>query len=66
MSDLITSTDPGHPVDLSFWVNQGDHSLRQLLIAGRLFDGDAPETRRLLEITGFDVPVDIQLPDLES
>ena len=66
MSNLITSTDPGHAIALTFWFDQDEHTLRQLLIAGKLFDGDAPETRRRLDITGINVPVDIQLPDPSS
>ena len=63
MSGLITGVDPGHSITLTFWVHEDDHSLRQLRIAGRLFNDDAPETVRLLDITGFNVDVDIQLPE---
>ena len=66
LSTLITSADPGHEVTLTLWVEQGDHTLRQLVIAGKLFNDDAPETRRLLIISGVNVPVDIQLPDIAS
>lgn len=66
LATLITSADPGHPVSLTLWVEEADHTLRQLLIAGRLFNDDAPETRRLVIISGIDVPVDIQLPDVAS
>ena len=66
LAALITSTDPGHPVSLTLWVDEADHTLRQLLIAGRLFNDDAPETRRLVIISGIDVPVDIQLPEVAS
>ncbi len=63
MAGLITGVDPGHSIKLTFWVDEDDHSLRQLRIAGRLFDDDGPETIRLLDITGVNVDVDIQLPD---
>ena len=63
MSGLITGVDPGHSITLTFWVHEDDNSLRQLRIAGRLFNDDAPETVRLLDITGFNVDVDIQLPE---
>lgn len=66
LSTLITSADPGHEVTLTLWVEEGDHTLRQLVIAGKLFNDDAPETRRLLIISGVNVPVDIQLPDIAS
>ena len=66
LATLITSTDPGHPVSLTLWVEEADHTLRQLLITGRLFNDDAPETRRLVIISGINVPVDIQLPDVAS
>ena len=63
MAGLITGVDPGHTIALTFWVDEDDHSLRQLRIDGRLFNDDGPETVRLLDITGVDVDVDIQLPD---
>ena len=66
LGDLITSVDPGHPVTLSLWFDENDHTLRQLRIAGKIFDDDAPETRRLVVITGVNGPVDIQLPDTAS
>ena len=66
MSELITSADPGHSIALTFWVDEVEHTLRQLQITGKLFNGDAPETQRLLDISGVNVPVDIQLPELES
>ncbi len=66
LSTLITSADAGHEVTLTLWVEESDHTLRQLLIAGRLFNDDAPETRRLLIISGVNVPVDIELPDAAS
>ena len=62
-ANLITGVDPGHSIILTFWADEADYSLRQLRISGKLFDGDAPETTRLLEATGIDVDVDIQLPD---
>ena len=63
MSGLITGVDAGHAVTLTFWVDEAEHTLRKFRIAGRLFDGDAPETVRFLDITGINVPVDIQLPE---
>ena len=66
MSELITSADPGHSIALTFWVDEVEHTLRQFRITGKLFNDDAPETQRLLDISGVNVPVDIQLPELES
>ena len=66
MSGLIRGADPGHSITLTFWIDEADHSVRQLRIAGRLFNDDGPETVRLIDITGVNVPVDIQLPDAAS
>ena len=63
LSGLITGVDPGHPITLSFWVDEVEQSLRKFQIAGKLFNDDAPETIRLLDVTGVNVPVDIQLPE---
>lgn len=66
MGNLITGVDAGHTITLTFWVDETDHSLRRLRIGGMLFNDDAPETNRLLDIKGVNVPVDIQLPDSSS
>ena len=66
MSDLITGVDSGHTITLTFWVYEEEHTLRQLRLGGKLFDGDAPETNRLVDITGVNVAVDIQLPDPDT
>ena len=66
LSDLITLVDPGHTVDLTLWIDEADHLLRQMRIAGRLFDDDGPETTRLFTIDDIDVPVEIKLPDIGS
>ena len=66
LSALISSADPGHDVNLNLWIEEADNALKQIRIAGRIYNDDAPETVRLLTIDGIDVPVDIQLPDLGS
>ena len=66
LSNLITDADSGHAVTLTLWVDEAGHSLRQLRIAGQLYDDDGPETTRLVTIDALDVPVEIKLPDLGS
>ena len=66
LSDLITYVDSGHPITLTLWVDEVEHALRQFRADGKLFDDDAPETSRLVIITGIDVPVDVQLPEIAS
>ena len=66
LSDLITSLDSGHPITLTLWIDEVEHTLRQLRIAGRLYDDDAPVTKRLVTISGVNLPVDIQLPDIAA
>lgn len=63
MSGLITGVDSGHTVTLTFWVDEAEHTLRQFRIGGMLFNDDAPETMRFLDIKGVNVPVDIQIPE---
>lgn len=64
LSNLITSVDPGHPITLTFWFDESSHDVRQLRIAGKLYDDDAPETTRLVIIEDINIPVDIQLPEM--
>ena len=66
VSNLITSADPGHPIDLTVWVGELDQSVRQIRIAGNVFNDDAPGTSRLIILSEYDQPVDIQLPEIAS
>ena len=66
LSNLIASANSGHAVTLSFWFKEVEHTLRQLRIAGRIFNDDGPETKRLLNIAAVNVPVDIQIPDIAT
>ncbi len=66
LANLITDVDPGHTLTLTMWIDESEYSLRQLRIAGQLYDDDGPETTRLVTIDAMDVPVEIKLPDLGS
>ena len=66
LSGLITSVDSGHSVALTLWIDEAEHTLQQIRIAGQIYDEDAPETIRILTIEAIDLPVDIQLPDVVS
>lgn len=63
LTDLITSADSGHPIALTLWIDEADHTLQQLRLDGKLYNDDAPETTRLIIISDVNAPVDIQLPD---
>ena len=63
---LITSADPGNPVTLTFWIDETEAILRQMRLAGQIYNEDAPETTRLLTVEDVNVPVDIQLPESAS
>ena len=66
LSSLITDADPGHPIALTLWFEEGSHTLRQLRIGGQLYDDDAPETTRLVKIDDINAPVDIRIPETAS
>ena len=66
LSGLITSVDPGHAVTLTFWIDETEHTMRQLRIDGKIYNDDEPGTKRLVSIMDLNVPVDIQLPDIDS
>ena len=66
LSNLITSVEPGFSVALTLWIDEAEHALRQIRIAGQIYADDAPETVRVLTIEDIDVPVDIQLPEAGS
>ena len=66
LSDLITSVDAGHKVELTFWIDSTTHVVRQMRMSGQIFDDDGPETTRLLTILGIDIPVEIELPETVS
>ena len=62
LANLITSADSGHPVELTVWVGAEDQSVRQIKILGNVFDDDGAGTSRLITMSEYDQPVDIQLP----
>ena len=66
LSNLITSVVSGHPIALSLWIDESEHTLRRLRIDGQIFDDDAPETTRLINFVDVNAPVDIQLPNIAS
>ncbi len=66
LSTLITSADTGHTIDLALWIGEADQVLRQMRIAGQIFDDDEPGTSRLIILSDYGTPIDIQLPDTSS
>ena len=66
LSTLITSADTGHLIDLSLWIGEADQVLRQIRIDGQIFDDDGEGTSRLIILSDYNTPVDIQLPDTSS
>ena len=66
LSTLITSADTGHPIDLTLWIGEDDHELRQIRITGQIFDDDGEGTSRLIILSDYNTPVDIQVPDTSS
>ena len=66
MLPLIPTADSGHAITLTLWIDETDAVLRQMRLAGQIYDDDAPETTRLITIENINAPVDIQLPDSAS
>ena len=66
VSTLITAADSGHPIALTIWIDEAEQTLRQIRIVGNVFDEDAPGTSRLIILSEYDAPVDIQLPEIAS
>ena len=66
MMELVTSADPGNEITLTMWVEESEMVLRQIRIAGQLYNDDAPETTRLITLDDINLPVDIELPDVPS
>ncbi|MCY3748450.1 MAG: LppX_LprAFG lipoprotein [Chloroflexi bacterium] len=64
LTGLITTAEPGHPVDLTLWLDPEEAVLRQVRIKGQILAEDAPETSRLITLEDINVPVEIELPDL--
>ena len=64
LTPLIMSADAGHEVTITLWINETDLELKQLQFAGKIFDGDDPETVRFLVVTDVNVPLTIELPEI--
>ena len=66
LTGLIPAADPGHPIDLTVWVSAADRSLQQIRIVGAVFDEDAPGTSRLIILSDYDLPVEIDAPPIAT
>ncbi len=66
LTDLITSADPGNQITLTMWIDESELVLRQMRLAGQIYNDDAPGTTRLVTLEDINVPVDIELPDVSS
>ena len=66
LTDLITSADPGNEVTITMWIDESEFELRQMRLAGQIYNDDAPETTRLITLEDINVPVEIELPDVAS
>ena len=66
LAPFLTSADPGHTVTLTLWVDETTFDLRQVRVAGRIYDEDGEGTTRLLTLDEINLPVDIQLPETAS
>ena len=63
---LITTANAGHQVTVTLWIDETQLTLRQIRLAGRIYDDDGPETTRLITVEDINVPVEIALPDLAT
>ena len=63
LSGLFISSEPRNELKLTLWIDNANHTFRQLRIEGQLYRDDSPDTRRLLTIDAINVPIDIQLPE---
>ena len=66
MSNFFPSVDSGYDVGLTLWIDDTEHTVRQIGIYGQLYDADAPETERIMTIEAINIPIDIQVPDVAS
>ncbi len=64
MLDMITSADPGNEIILTIWIDESELVLRQMRLAGQIYNDDAPETTRLVTLEDINVPVEIELPEV--
>ena len=64
--ELITSGDPGNEITITMWIDESEMVLRQMRLAGQIYNDDAPETTRLITLEDINSPVDIELPDVPS
>ena len=62
LSPLLPGNDPGHQVALELWIDKEQRLLRKIRIEGKVYAGDGPDVVRVLDIYGFDEPVEISLP----
>ena len=63
LSGLVPGASQEFTVNLDIWLDQADKLLVQAVILGKVLPTDIPNSRRLLILDDFDVPVDITAPE---
>ena len=63
LSGLVPGASQGFTVDLDIWLDQCESLLVQAVIVGQVVPTDVPDTRRMLTLDAFDIPVDITAPE---
>jgi hypothetical protein len=63
LSDALGIAQPGRTVTVEAWIGTDDHLPRKVRLAGALSDDDDEDVVRQVEISRYDVPVEIMPPE---
>ena len=62
LQTLVPNASSGFTIGLEVWIGQDDPLLYKAQVEGQLFSYDQPDVVRVLTLSDFDVPVDIEPP----
>ena len=61
---ITPSAEPGLPIHVGIWIGVNDSNVYRIRLEGPVSSEEAPEIIRTISMSDFDVPVDIEEPEL--
>ena len=66
LTSISPSAQPGIPIDVGIWIGKDDSYVYKIWMDGQLSDDEEAEIIRIITLSDFGVPVEIEVPSLGS
>ena len=64
LTSITPSAEPGLPIDVGIWVGKDDSLVYKIHMVGPMSSNEEPDITRTILISDFDIPVEIDTPEL--